>query len=61
MSALDDANQALFIKALEDLSYSQFLGWIAMSMHSNDNSMSDYCATRLDLIALRIQVREVSE
>lgn len=54
MSEIDKANAKLFISALETLRDSQFLGWLAMSMQERSDPLTDYCAKRLDLIALRV-------
>lgn len=62
MSEIDKANQLLFIKSLEMLRDSQFLGWLAMSFQDQSTELADYCARRLDFIALRISAeQEVNE
>lgn len=48
------ANERLLVKALEGLRDSQFLGWTAMMFQEQDGVLFDYCAKRLDLIALYV-------
>jgi hypothetical protein len=48
------ANERLLVKALEGLRDSQFLGWTAMMFQEQGGVLLDYCAKRLDLIALYV-------
>jgi hypothetical protein len=53
-SEAQKANERLLVKALEGLRDSQFLGWTAMMFQEQGGALSDYCAKRLDLIALYV-------
>lgn len=53
-SEAQKANELLLVRALEGLRDSQFLGWAAMMFQEHDGALSDYCAKRLDLIAMYV-------
>ena len=58
MTEFQKAMEQMVVDRLSQLSDSQFLGFIAMSMQDNGGVMSDYAARRIDMIALRIQAEE---
>ena len=55
------ANERIFIKAMSEMTDSQFLAWTAMAIDANGDSFNRMIAARLDRIALLVGANEAIE
>lgn len=60
MKDAERATKALLIAALNNLTDSQFLGFVAMNLQDANDPLLDHIATRIDTIALHLQAQDLT-